>query len=118
MQATSPRSLYCADESETDTHRACAQVFDSLYAFDTADAGVLPALAESCDPDDELTHWTCTLREGVRFHDGAWLDANDVVLSYVVQWDAEHPLHKGREGTFQLFLDRFDGFLRPPAPSG
>ena len=58
--------------------------------------------------------WTCTLREGVRFHDGSALDANDVVLSYALRWDAAHPLHRGRQGTFQAFLDRFGGFLHPP----
>ena len=50
-----------------------------------------------------------------RFHDGAALDANDVVLSYAIRWDAAHPLHHGREGTFQAFADRFGGFLHPPA---
>ena len=32
----------------------------------------------------------------MKFHDGADLDANDVVVSYAAQWDTKHPLHKGR----------------------
>ena len=40
------------------------------------------------------------LREGVTFHNGAALDANDVVTSYAVQWDAANPLHVGRDGSF------------------
>ena len=67
-----------------------------------------------CTPDADLTVWTCTLRHGVTFHDGSPLDANDVVLSYAVRWDAAHPLHRGRQGTFQAFIDRFGGFLHPP----
>jgi peptide/nickel transport system substrate-binding protein len=50
----------------------------------------------------------------VRFHDGSDLDANDVVLSFAIRWDLEHPLHVGRDGLFQGFVDRFRGFLHPP----
>jgi peptide/nickel transport system substrate-binding protein len=64
-----------------------------------------------------LTTWRCTLRPGVTFHDGTALDANDVVLSFAAQWDADHPLHRGREGTFQPFIDVFGGLLNPP-PTG
>ena len=42
-------------------------------------------------------------RQGVKYHDGATLDANDVVLSYAVQWDNNHPLHKGRDASFTYF---------------
>ncbi len=49
------------------------------------------------------------------FHDGATLDANDVVLSYAAQWDAKHPLHVGRSGAFEYFPGLFGGFLNPPA---
>ena len=60
---------------------------------------------------------TCTLRDGVKFHDGADLDANDVVLSYAAQWDAEHELHVGRSGAFEYFPGLWGGFLNPPPPS-
>ena len=59
--------------------------------------------------------WTCTLREGVTFHDGAALDANDVVVSYAAQWDTQHPLHVGRSGAFEYFPGLWGGFLNPPA---
>jgi hypothetical protein len=32
----------------------------------------------------------------------------------VIRWDAAHPLHRGRQGSFQAFIDRFGGFLHPP----
>jgi ABC-type transport system substrate-binding protein len=53
----------------------------------------------------------------VTFHDGATLDANDVVLTYASQWDAEHPLHKGRDNSFTYFPGLFGGFLNPPPPA-
>ena len=74
----------------------------------------IPALATSCDANADLTVWTCTLREGVTFHNGATLDANDVVLSYAAQWDMEHPLHVGRDGNFAYFSALFGGFLNEP----
>jgi ABC-type transport system substrate-binding protein len=114
MQADRPPSLYCPDEILDAALRVCAQVAESLYRFDVPEPTLSPALAESCKPQRGQMVWTCTLRRGVRFHDGATLDANDVVLSFAIQWDAAHPLHAGRTGTFQAFLDRFGGFLHPP----
>jgi peptide/nickel transport system substrate-binding protein len=116
MQHDRPGGLFCADETDDVALRVCAQVSESLYRHDLPEPGISPSLAEACVPDKDLIVWTCTLRAGVRFHDGAALDANDVVLSYAIRWDAAHPLHRGREGTFQAFVDRFGGFLHPPAP--
>jgi peptide/nickel transport system substrate-binding protein len=115
MQDARPAGLYCPDETTDSTLRVCAQLAEPLYRFDVPEPKLAPALAERCAPDRRQMVWTCTLRAGVRFHDGAMLDANDVVLSFAIQWDATHPLHRGRTGTFQAFLDRFGGFLNPPA---
>jgi peptide/nickel transport system substrate-binding protein len=114
MQHDRPGSLFCADESDDVALRVCAQLSESLYRHDLPEPALSPSLAERCTPDDDLIIWTCTLRKGVRFHDGAALDANDVVLSYAIRWDAAHPLHHGRQGTFQGYVDRFGGFLHPP----
>ena len=114
MQKGRPGSLFCADETDDVALRVCAQLSESLYRYDMPEPRLSPALAKACTPDADLTVWTCTLRDGVTFHDGSPLDANDVVLSYAVRWDAAHPLHRGRQGTFQAFIDRFGGFLHPP----
>ena len=71
---------------------------EGLYGYEIAGTAAVPVLAEKCEPNAELTTWTCTLKSGVTFHDGASFDANDVVTSFAVQWDADHPLHKGRDG--------------------
>ena len=115
MQDERPGSVFCADETDDVALRVCAQVSESLYRHDLPEPALAPSLATKCVPDDNLAVWTCTLREGVTFHDGSTLDANDVVLSYAVRWDAANPLHRGRQGTFQAFTDRFGGFLHPPA---
>ena len=105
MQANEPRSLYCADETDPDSHRACAQVVESLYSYDPT-GRVTPQLAEECVADESLTRWTCTLRRGVIFHDGSMLDANDVVASWSAGLDAASPLHTGNTGswTYQILL--------------
>lgn len=41
-----------------------------------------PALAEEWTTSDDLLTWTFTLREGVTFHDGSELTADDVVASF------------------------------------
>jgi ABC-type transport system substrate-binding protein len=114
MQSAEPAGLYCADETDPATLRICAQMTESLYAHDVGGADVVPGLAQGCEPNAELTIWTCTLRMGVTFHDGAVLDSNDVVLTFASQWDAEHPLHKGRDHAFTNFAGAFGGFLHPP----
>jgi ABC-type transport system substrate-binding protein len=110
-----PAGLYCADETGTVALLVCSQLVESLYAYEPTSAATVPALAERCAPNPELTIWTCTLRQGVQFHDGSRLDASDVVLSYALQWDAAHPRHRGREGAFSQFATWFGGFLNPPA---
>jgi len=114
MQKARPGSLFCADETDDVALRICAQLSEALYRHDIPEPGLSPSLAKTCTPDADLTVWTCALRKGVTFHDGSTLDANDVVLSYAIRWDAAHPLHRGRQGTFQAFIDRFGGFLHPP----
>lgn len=118
LTTSEPAGLYCPDETDAIAKLVCAQVMESLYAYDPTGASTVPSLAERCDPNPDLTIWTCTLRSGVLFHDGSVLDANDVVLSFAVQWDAEHPLHRGRESTFTTFAPWFGGFLHAPSSAG
>jgi peptide/nickel transport system substrate-binding protein len=116
MQNAEPGGLYCADETDGESLRVCEQIMESLYAYEVGGTASIPGLATECAPNEALDEWTCTLREGVTFHDGATLDANDVVLSYAVQWDAEHELHVGRTSTFDYFSALWGGFLNPPIP--
>lgn len=115
MQNAEPISLYCADEEDGESLRACEQMAESLLAYKIGGTEVVPSLAEKFTTNADLTEWTFTLRKGVKFHDGSDLDAEDVVLSWAVQWDAAHPLHKGRSGTFTYFNALFGNFLNAPA---
>ncbi len=115
MQNSEPLSFYCGDEEDGETLRACEMINESLYRYKVGGAQSIPSLAEGCTANSDSTVWTCKLRDGVKFHDGADLDANDVVLSYAVQWDTKHPLHIGRSSSFAYFPGLWGGFLNPPA---
>jgi len=114
MQNAEPIGLYCADESDGESLRACEQINEALLGFELGGSDVVPGLATGCEANTDLTEWTCTLRDGVKFHNGADLDANDVVLSFAVQWDAAHPLHVGRDGSFTYWSGLFGAFLNAP----
>jgi peptide/nickel transport system substrate-binding protein len=114
MQNAEPIGLYCADETDGESLRACEQINESLLAYEIGGTDVEPALATEWAPNDDGTVWTFTLRDGVTFHDGSTFDANDVVKSYQVQWDASDPLHVGRDGNFTYFSAFFNGFLNAP----
>jgi ABC-type transport system substrate-binding protein len=110
MQNGEPPGLYCPDESDGEALRVCEQINEALLAYEVGGTAVIPSLAESFEANEAATEFTFHLREGVLFHDGTTLDANDVVLSYVVQLDASHPLHVGRDGSFTYF-DALFGIL-------
>jgi len=114
MQNAEPIGLYCADETDGESLRACEQINEPLLSYEVGGTAVQPGLAESYEVNDDLTEWTFKLREGVKYHDGSDLDAKDVILSYAVQWDAAHPLHKGREGSFAYFSGLLGQFLNAP----
>ncbi len=110
MQGNEPISLYCADESDGETLRACAQVVEGLYAS-APDGSPTPQLATECAPDASGLTWTCNLRTGVNFHDGSSFDANDVVASFGAALDAADPLHVGNTGAFFYYGYLWGGLL-------
>jgi len=115
MQNAEPISLFCADETDGESLRACEQVTEPLLNYEIGGTAVVPALAESYEPNADLTEWTFHLRQGVTFSDGSAFDANDVVTSLDLQWDAANPLHKGNTGAFDYWSGLFGTFLNKPA---
>jgi ABC-type transport system substrate-binding protein len=111
MQNAEPLSLYCADETDGESLRACEQIFDPLLSYKVGGVEVEPGLATECTANADLTEWTCKLRSGVKFSDDTPLTAKDVVATYAVQWDKNHPLHKGNTGNFDYWTYLFTAFL-------
>jgi len=54
-----------------------ANIYEGLTRFGP-DGSILPALAASWDVTEDGKVWTFSLRDGVKFHDGTTMDAEDV----------------------------------------
>ncbi len=100
LKAAEPISLYCMDETDGESLDACKMVTEGLYKYN-ADGEAVPTLATKCEANEDSTVWTCYLKEGVKFHDGSTLDANDVVRSWEAGLNALSPYHKGNTGAFE-----------------
>jgi ABC-type transport system substrate-binding protein len=118
LQNSEPGSLYCADETDGEALRACEQSMESLYSFAEDSTDTVPALATGCTSNEDLTVWTCALREGVTFHDGSTFEAQDVIASFAAQWDGLLATHKGVTGVFEYWGGLWGGEINPPAPCG
>ncbi len=117
MQNAEPISLFCADETDGESLSACQQVVEPLLQYDL-EGNVVPALATECVGNDDATEWTCTLRDGVQFHDGSEFDANDVVASWAAGIDAANPLHVGNTGAFEYYTYLWDQLMNAPESDG
>jgi peptide/nickel transport system substrate-binding protein len=90
--ADAPAILIAAQGSEPDQldpHMTSAyasfQVLENVYdtlVQPAADLSMEPAIAESWEISDDNLTWTFAIREGVRFHNGRELVADDVVYSF------------------------------------
>jgi len=117
MQNAEPISLYCADETDGETLRACEQINEALYKYQLGGVAAEPNLATACTPNTDLTEYTCTLGASIKFSDGSTLDANDVTMSLIAQWDASSPYHVARTATFEYFNALWGAFLNAPPPA-
>ncbi len=100
MQNAEPISLFCTDETDGESLAACRQALEGLLVYNK-DGEAVAALAESWEANEDVTEFTFNLRQHVQFHDGSWLDANDVVASFSAGVNAADPNHKGNTGAFE-----------------
>ena len=71
------------------THMYTNSTFRTLTKFDPASGELLGVLSESWeDISGDATVWNVKLREGVKFHDGSTLDAEDVKFTWEYAKDA------------------------------
>jgi ABC-type transport system substrate-binding protein len=111
MQNAEPISLYCADETDGESLAACQQVVEPLLGYAIDSGATEPRVATGCVGNADASVWNCAIRDGVKFHDGSDLDANDVVASWAAGIDAANPNHKGNTGSFGYYSYLWDGLI-------
>jgi peptide/nickel transport system substrate-binding protein len=97
-------SLDPADITDGESVKPVEAIFDTLVRYKPGSTEVEPALATAWTVSDDRKTWTFTLREGVKFHDGAPLNADAVVFTFERQRDEKHPFHQGE---FVYWKDQF-----------
>ncbi len=68
-------------QNEGPTHTLAHQIYEPLLHRDMS-GKIVPALATEWAPSDDGNVWQFTLRKGVKFHDGAEFNSEDVVASF------------------------------------
>lgn len=68
--------------------------YDMMLKFAPEDLSPAPSLATGCEPNDDSTEWTCTLREGLRWSDGSPLTSRDIAFTYRFVIDNKIPQYK------------------------
>jgi len=96
MQEAEPEGAWCGTASGFSDLRLCALVTPGLYAYAPGTANPVPALASRCLPVDGTTVWSCRLRAGQLFSDGAHMDAGDVVATFRALGDPASALRADR----------------------
>ncbi|MGI8909020.1 MAG: ABC transporter substrate-binding protein [Rubrobacteraceae bacterium] len=107
-------SLDPINTTDGESLRVTRQIFDGLLDFAPESTDLIPALAtEIPKPEDGGRSYTFTLREGVKFHDGAPFNAEAVKFN-VDRWrDSKNKYHKGGGGQsedFAYYTGQFGGF--------
>lgn len=79
---TDPATLNPMLPGELASQQVGWTLFSPLTAVNPWTNTLEPHLATSWEPNEDLTQWTFHLREGVKWHDGAPLTAEDVVFTF------------------------------------
>lgn len=89
----SPRNLSYWQSYDTITNNVTAQIWDGLLEYSEPDMELQPALATDWSAEDQTT-FVYELREGVTFHDGSEMTADDVIASanLTLRDEAQSPL--------------------------
>lgn len=83
-------------------------IFDTLYALD-ADLVAQPQMVDSHEVSDDQLTYTFTLRDGLKFHDGADVTGADVAAS-IKRWGE-------RDGMGQVLMSFVDSMSQGDAPN-
>ena len=79
--------------TDGESFRVTGQCLEPLYQYEPGSTRPIPALATQCVANEDSTEWTCTLRQGVKFHDGTDFNADAVIWNFERWRFTNHPYH-------------------------
>ncbi len=79
--------------TDGESFRVTGQCLEPLYQYEPGSTKPIPALATGCVANDDSTEWTCSLREGVQFHDGTDFNADAVIFNFDRWKFTDNPYH-------------------------
>ena len=68
--------------------------YDMMLKFANEDLTPAPGLSTGCEHSADFMTWTCTLRDGLKWSDGAQLTASDIAFSYRFVIDHKVPQYR------------------------
>jgi peptide/nickel transport system substrate-binding protein len=95
--------------TDGESFRVTGQCLEPLYQYEPGSTTPIPALATDCTPNEDATEWTCTLREGVTFHDGTPFNADAVVFNFERWRFTDNPYHFESQ-VFEYYEYMWGGF--------
>jgi peptide/nickel transport system substrate-binding protein len=95
--------------TDGESTRTAGQILEPLYSFADGTTVPEPALAEECTPNEDTTVWTCTLRQGVKFHDGTDFNADAVIFNFD-RWRFTDNPHHYESQVFEYYEAMWGGF--------
>jgi len=95
--------------TDGESFRVTGQCLEPLYQYEQGSTTPVPALATECTANEEATEWTCSLREGVTFHDGTDFNADAVIFNFERWKNTSHAQHFESQ-VFEYYEYMWGGF--------
>lgn len=86
-----------ADVTDGESIQRMDNIYEGLVRYKEGSTEIEPCLATDWTISEDKKTITFNLREGVMFHDGTEMTADDVVFSFARQYDETHPFNQNGE---------------------
>lgn len=112
-QIAEPKSLDPHAVTALNDFRILVNLYEGLVRYRDGSLEIAPGLAESWTVSEDGLTYSFTLRDGVRFHDGAPFDAAAVRFNFERMLDDDHPYHDTGPFPLRFFFDAVAGIDTP-----